>query len=974
MRLAFYKMAWRVLALLIGLFITAQTVSATTVAMPPDDDLIIGARAIVRAKVLDVGCSLDDTQNRIYTYVTLRVREVIKGQITTRRIVLKEFGGQVGDRGSRLFGAAEFQPGEEVLLYLDTWNDGSLRVHQMFLGKFSIITDARTGERLVVRQQPEANTVVLEGEMHTQSARGPITNRMELGAYTAMVRARLAVNRAQADAFEKTYYRHIKVLAEPVDYSRAASRGIQPMFTFITNPPVRWFEPDNGQPVVFLVNPDGTPNPEIMDDLSAAMAAWSEVPDCTLRVVNGGSTTGCLPRDESGIIFNNCDGRFAPGPNCASILALGGVEWDSSQRKSVNGTSFVRGTMGHVSFNPYAACDFNDHCKVREIATHELGHALGLGHSQYPEATMFGVAHFDGRCASLKPDDQSAVAFMYPTVDAGPQPLAITTDASLPVGILAVTYTPQIFNASGGSRPYSWAIVSPGAGRLPPGLSFGAGGIIGGIPIEAGTYNFTVRVTDASHATLDKNFTFRVITPSGPFDSQFISQTVPTTVQPNQTFSVNLKWMNMGSQVWDGANGLKLRAQNPASNTTWGGDTVLLPSSTVALGQQLDATFTAIAPRNFGTYNFQWQLYQEGVGLFGQMSANVQITVTDGSSAPTITSAAAVDAMQGQAFNFPLTVSNGSAPFAWSVAGGALPDGLTLNATSGLLAGTPTATGSTSFSVRVTDAQSRKAEKTMTVTVLPPAFGITTGALANGQQGAPFAQTLAAAGGKPPYTWAVVVGGLPTGLTLNATTGVLSGTPTTAGSYSLTIEAKDADSHTARKAMSITVAPPALSLETATLLEAAKGEAFSYQPGAAGGRQPYIWAITAGALPAGLSLNTATGQISGIPTAVGAFTASLTVRDQDGRSATGNVQIKTVDPATIPLITRVKYKSHKKLKIDGERIDPAATLMVDGVVVSAKLTDGTFLAKKLPLPAGRHEVRIMNPGNVSSLPYILTVN
>src|ERR1044071_157410 len=94
----------------------------------------------------------------------------------------------------------------------------------------------------------------------TQCARSPITNRMELGAYPAMVRARLGVNRAQAEAFEKTYYRHIKVLAEPADYGRALGRGIQPLFTLITNPPVRWFEPDGGQPVVFRVNPDGAPS------------------------------------------------------------------------------------------------------------------------------------------------------------------------------------------------------------------------------------------------------------------------------------------------------------------------------------------------------------------------------------------------------------------------------------------------------------------------------------------------------------------------------------------------------------------------------------------------------------------------------------------------------------------------------------------------------------------------------------------
>src|SRR6185503_10438094 len=100
-------------ALLACFFCLFQSASATTVVIPPDDDLIIGARAIIRAKVLAVNCSFDE-QQRIYTYITLRVREVIKGRITDRHIVIKEAGGQIGSQGTTIFGAPEFKPGEEV--------------------------------------------------------------------------------------------------------------------------------------------------------------------------------------------------------------------------------------------------------------------------------------------------------------------------------------------------------------------------------------------------------------------------------------------------------------------------------------------------------------------------------------------------------------------------------------------------------------------------------------------------------------------------------------------------------------------------------------------------------------------------------------------------------------------------------------------------------------------------------------------
>src|ERR1044071_4770199 len=121
------KSGIRLSLLLMALLAATHPALATTVIIPPDDDLIIGARAIVRGKVLAVECGREG--DRIFTYVTVRVREVIKGQIAERKIILKEPGGQVGPEGSIIFGTPRFKRGEEVLVYLDTWKDGSLRVH-----------------------------------------------------------------------------------------------------------------------------------------------------------------------------------------------------------------------------------------------------------------------------------------------------------------------------------------------------------------------------------------------------------------------------------------------------------------------------------------------------------------------------------------------------------------------------------------------------------------------------------------------------------------------------------------------------------------------------------------------------------------------------------------------------------------------------------------------------------------------------
>jgi hypothetical protein len=982
MQSAFHKCSLRSLALLACLLSLAQSASATTVIVPPDDDLIIGARAIVRAKVLSVSCGLDE-QQRIYTYVTLRVREVIKGRISERRIVIKEPGGQVGAQGTIIFGVPKFKPGEEVFLYLDTWDDGSLRVHQMFLGKFLVLDDPQTGQRVVVRDGPDQNTVVLDGGTRAEHFRGAITNRMGLADYSAMVRRRLAANLEQAREFEAAHYKNVAMLARPPEYNRAEGRELQPQFTFITNPPVRWFEPDDGSPVIFTINPDGAPSPQVLDDLTAAMNAWSSVQGCSMRVVVGGTGEVCYARNLNSMVFNNCDGQFSPTPFCAGVLAIGGLSWDSSRSKVVNGTRFVAANTGHISFNPYAGCSYEDHCQVREIATHELGHALGLGHSWNPcstcapptdgqrDATMYGIAHFDGRCATLRQDDINGILFMYPSANAGPGPLAILTESPLQIGLVDRPYSQSLI-ATGGTAPYTWSVIAD-SGSLPQGLSISPSGVISGTPATAGTSNFTARVIDAAGGAAQKVFSVTVTSVSSEFDSQFVSQTVPATLAPGQSFTVSLKFLNNGSKVWDGANGLYMRSQNPPQNGTWGGDLVPIFLPPVPPGQQLDMSFIAFAPRNPGTYNFQWQLYNDGVGFFGEMSDNVGIVVGDGGG-PSISSASSVEAVKGQAFTFPLAASGGAGPYAWQVTGGALPAGLTLNPNSGLLAGTPADTGSFSFTVRVTDAQSRKADKAMTVTVLPPPLVFATNSVPNSQQGSSFNYQLAATGGKPPYAWAVVAGALPAGLSLSAASGIISGTPTVAGSFNFTIEVKDSESRSIRKALSLTVAPSPLSIETATLIEAIKGSAFSYQPGAAGGRPPYTWLVASGALPAGLSINASTGLISGTPSASGTFAAAITVRDQDGRSATGTAQIKVIDPATVPHITKVKYKPGKKLVVTAERIDRAAALMIDGAQVPAKLNEGQLVAKKLTLIPGQHAIKVVNPGGAASQAYVLNVN
>jgi hypothetical protein len=769
-----------------------------------DDDLIIGARAIVVGRVLSLACRLDADEDRVYTYVTVDVEETIKGEISDRQIVVKEEGGEVDGQGSIIFGAPQFKRGERVLLYLDTRADGSLRVHQLSFGKLTIIEDGTSGEPIIQRDTVCA-AVINPTMLH--SSRRSLNQQMTLTDYRQMVQARLAANWQRAQAFEAAHYAAVPMRAQPVEYDRALHRGeMRPLFTLLYPlKSVRWFEPDSNQPVVFYINPDAAPNPQVLDDVGAAMNAWMNIAGCKLRLVNGGARNACpTERTVSVITFNNCDQRFSPSAEQGRIIALGGLKWTSEETRQVNGQTFVKAAYGFVSFNPYTSDSYNNHCDLREAATHELGHALGLGHSQYPEATMNGAAHFDGRCASLTDDDRNGIAFIYPVNDLGSRPLAIESDSLLSDAVKDIRYS-QPIRSSGGVLPHTWTHV-PGYGRLPSGLALNSGGIITGVPIETGTFTFKAQVEDGVGNLLQKSFTVTVREPL-PFDSRFVSQSVVSTVQVGQTLSATLKWLNVGSQMWDGGT-VKLVSQNPNGNDTWRVTAMAVPGITLK-GDQLTVPLTLTAPRVAGTYNFQWQLAQTSGAVFGQPSANLQIIVTPGP--PAIDAASTLQAVAGTPFIYQLTVTGGTPPFIWSITSGALPAGLNLNSQSGLIAGTPTAAGNAIFTAQVTDALSRAAQRSFSLAVAPPAASPLTLNLAATLQavkGQPFAYQPQAAGGTPPYVWSITGGALPGEFVLNGVTGQLTGTPANAGEFSVTITVRDQRNESASATTRITVTEP----------------------------------------------------------------------------------------------------------------------------------------------------------------------
>ena len=459
-------------------------------------------------------------------------------------------------------------------------------------------------------------------------------------------------------------------------------------------------------------------------------------------------------------------------------------------------------------------------------------------------------------------DANSVTATKSLSLTVVPPPSVTTT--SLPNGTQNAAYTTTLA-ATGGTTPYSWSVS---VGTLPAGLTLAAStGVISGTPSATGTTSFTVQVTDANSATATQPLSLTVVSPP----------------------SVTTTSLSNGTQ--NAAYTTTLAATGGTTPYSWSVSVGTLPA-----GLTLAASTGVISgtPSATGTTNFTVQVTDANSQKATQA---LSLTVV---SAPTVTTASLPNGTQNAAYSTTLAATGGTTPYSWSVSVGTLPAGLTLAASTGVISGTPSATGTTSFTVQVTDANSATATQPLSLTVVPPP-SVTTTSLSNGTQNAAYTTTLAATGGTTPYSWSVSVGTLPAGLTLAASTGVISGKPTGTGTTNFTVQVTDVNSQTATQPLSITIAPPPLAVTTASLPNGIQNAAYTTTLAATGGTTPYTWSVSVGALPAGLTLASSTGVISGTPTVLG--TTNFTVQVTDANSLTASQPLSLTVVAPPPTIT-----------------------------------------------------------------------
>jgi Putative Ig domain len=312
-----------------------------------------------------------------------------------------------------------------------------------------------------------------------------------------------------------------------------------------------------------------------------------------------------------------------------------------------------------------------------------------------------------------------------------------------------------------------------------------------------------------------------------------------------------------------------------------------ITSGSLPAGLSLDSSTGAITgtPTTIGNVSFTVQV-KDANSLTGTKNLSINVR-----GAVSITTSSLPGGNVSIPYSATLTATGGVLPYIWTVSSGSLPPGLTLISNAdgtGLISGTPTTIGTSTFTVQVADSESPPTTGTSASLkiVIEGFVTITTASLPAGNVAIFYDSQLMATGGSAPYNWSLTSGTLPPGLSLTSSSGVISGTPTTTGSYPITVQVTDSEliPITATAAFTITINPtPPLQVTTTSLPAGTQGVVYSNSLAAIGGVPPYSWGLAAGSmlLPAGLTLS-GTGVISGTPTGpMGSFPITVQATDTD---------------------------------------------------------------------------------------------
>jgi uncharacterized protein (TIGR03437 family) len=472
---------------------------------------------------------------------------------------------------------------------------------------------------------------------------------------------------------------------------------------------------------------------------------------------------------------------------------------------------------------------------------------------------------------------------------------------------------------------------------------------IGGTPATAGTFTFNITVSDGRGGQAAKMYTMRIAP-----RLEIITTSPLPDAEEGVPYSQTLVWRG-GVEPY--------RTFQCISNHfafTCNGQGVFAGRITSVSGQ----TQTLLCAARLNIVS----------GIGNMQSRCFDLTVRPGLA---VSDTQFATAAAGLPYTHQLTAVRGRAPYAWTAVG-TFPSGLTFSS-SGLLSGTPTQSGTFQINARVTDANGTLVGRNLSLTITGAPFTITTSSVPAATAGQAYSQQLTSANGQGAVTWAG--SGFPTGVALSPS-GLISGTATQPGTYTLFLNATDSAGRTATRTLTLSVAAPQptpIELVGAggSLTAGTVGSLYAQALLARGGTPPYTFTFTG--LPPGIA-GSPQGALTGRPTAAGTYTVNVTATDAAGQSMSGQYTIfiapdaasLTITTTALPGGTGGQSYSQQLTSANGQG---AVTWVGTGLPAGVTLSPGGLLSGT-PAQAGVYTVAVIatdSAGRTATATLALTV-
>jgi PKD repeat protein len=605
------------------MMVAAATVSATTIVVPSDEQLIAKSPIILTGTVEST--SALPSGNDIWTETSIAVAEVLKGSAPAH-IVVRELGGEFEDRFTVIYGTPQFAAGERVLLFLEPNPRGGYRTVDMFVGKLS---EARRldGKRLWTRDDASARVTLLDADYQPIEAKNV---QRDGAAFETFVRERIAGREGA-----KNYGVQNPVL------DRSARRQTLEQFTLLSAGRIyRWFRFDNNMAAQwYSIGAQTGYTGGGVSETRSGMDSWNNYSAAKIMYSYAGTRSTASggvnsPNGFNEVFFNDPLNEISGTYNRSTggVVGLGGFNgvrsggnWNAPFTAD---SSHVAGTQHALEITeanltiqdgvtPSAGISSN---RLAEIIAHEFGHTLGFGHSSESSALMY--ASVTGLGPALRSDDQLAARWLYPSGSGGGNPDPTPTVPSAPSGLTA--------NVSGANVSLSWTDNSNNETGFSIHAAAGTGAFayVGDVGANArsvtltgfstGTYRMYVAAYNSAGSSANSNVVQVTIsgTPSGLTASFTFTPT--SGIAGNTTFNfTDQSSGGVTSRQWSFGDGTTSGATNPSKVYTNAGTytvTLTVYSSTasaqtqrvITVSQPLTAnyTYSPSAPTTNDTISF----------------------------------------------------------------------------------------------------------------------------------------------------------------------------------------------------------------------------------------------------------------------------------------------------------------------------------------------------------------------------------